>query len=178
LGLKIPADTLKVGAHTSHHASNVNTIIHKQNELKYMHQGMFSRPIATLIDAINKTFLEGFSFMKSKLVQKYLAKSPATSKGRMKRSHTGIRSTRPHGIVMVTYHIPVKANQHPDVEQQLTAVEDANIISQDPADTMNKIFCFAALADKQKGTFYTDVTASLNDEVSQSRRLLLQRLLV
>jgi hypothetical protein len=71
---------------------------------------MFSPLIATLINDINTMFLEGSPFMKIKLVQKYVAKSPATSKGRMKRPRTGIRSTRPKNIAMITYNTPTKAN--------------------------------------------------------------------
>ena len=36
----------------SHRAKNVHTVLYKQNQLKYMHQSMFSPPIATLIKAI------------------------------------------------------------------------------------------------------------------------------
>ena len=45
-----------------------------------MYQRIFFPPIATLIKAIENYFLEGLPFMKSKLVRKYLEKSPATEK--------------------------------------------------------------------------------------------------
>ena len=53
---------------------------------------------------------------------------------------------------MVTYHIPTKTNPHPEVEPQPMTPEDANVIPQDPVDTVNNIFCFAALAEKQTRT--------------------------
>jgi hypothetical protein len=59
-----------------------------------MHQSFFNPPIHTLIKAIRNGQLEDIPFMKADLVRKYLAPSPATSKGRMKRLRTGIRSTR------------------------------------------------------------------------------------
>ncbi|KAL7501873.1 hypothetical protein ACHAXN_001014, partial [Cyclotella atomus] len=77
-----------------HLAANVYTLPFKQQQLKYMHQSFFNPPIHTLIKAINNGQLENVPFMKADLVRKYLAPSPATSKGRMKRPRTGIRSTR------------------------------------------------------------------------------------
>ena len=62
--LVIPADALKVGMQFIHQASNVHTIPYKQNQLKYMHKSMFSPPIATLTNAINNDFLDGFPFIK------------------------------------------------------------------------------------------------------------------
>ena len=62
---------------------------------------------------------------------------------------------------MVTYHIPTKANPNPTLEPKQTVPEGANIIALNAADTMNNIFCFAALTDKQKGTLHTDATRTL-----------------
>ena len=62
---------------------------------------------------------------------------------------------------MLTHHIPTQANPNPTVKPQQTAPESANIIPQDATDTVNNIFCFAALIDKQKGTLYTDATGAL-----------------
>ena len=97
----------------AHEANNVHMIPYKHNQLNYMHQSMFLPPIATLIKAIDNDFLEGFTFMKYKLVHKYLAKSPATAKGRMKRPHNGIRSTRARPEDRVIYAIPTKTNPLP-----------------------------------------------------------------
>eukprot|EP00804_Cyclotella_cryptica_P022671 CCRYP_012468-RA/>CCRYP_012468-RA protein AED:0.28 eAED:0.27 QI:0/0/0/1/0/0/4/0/650 len=80
---------------TPHTAMNMYMLPTKQQQLKYMHQAFFSPPISMLIKAINNNQLQGFPLMKADLVRKYLAPSPATSKGHMKRPRTGIRSTRP-----------------------------------------------------------------------------------
>ena len=77
-----------------HAAHNVYTLPYRRNQLKYMHQTLFNPPMETLIKAIENEQLEGFPFMKTKMVRKYLAPSPATAKGRMKRPRAGIRSTR------------------------------------------------------------------------------------
>eukprot|EP00804_Cyclotella_cryptica_P014650 CCRYP_012669-RA/>CCRYP_012669-RA protein AED:0.66 eAED:0.28 QI:0/0/0/0.66/0/0.33/3/0/1062 len=90
--LQLSSPLLQHGAH------NVYTLPFKQQQLKYMHQAFFSPPVHTLIKAINNDQLLGVPFMKPDLVRKYLAPSPATSKGRMKRPRTGIRSTRVHPI--------------------------------------------------------------------------------
>ena len=81
------------------YAYNVYTIPHKQNQMKYMHQSFLNAPIPTLLKAIKNDQLRGIPFMKSELIIKYLARSPATSKGRMKRPRAGIRSTRKKGSI-------------------------------------------------------------------------------
>jgi len=78
----------------NHAAYNVYTIQHKQNQLKYMHQAFFNALMPTLLKAVSNGHLEGIPFMKADIIKKYLAKSTATSKGRMKRPRAGIRSTR------------------------------------------------------------------------------------
>eukprot|EP00804_Cyclotella_cryptica_P011139 CCRYP_020834-RA/>CCRYP_020834-RA protein AED:0.37 eAED:0.22 QI:0/0/0/0.66/1/1/3/0/880 len=83
-----PASTVSIRNHldlsrdTPHrqYAANLYTLPFKQQQLKYMHQSFFSPPTNTLIKAINNGQLEGVPFMKSDLVRKYLAPSPATSK--------------------------------------------------------------------------------------------------
>jgi hypothetical protein len=89
---------------------------------------MFSPLIATLIHAINNNFLEEFPFMKNELVRKYLVRPPATSKGRMKRHRTGIRSTRPKDHNMIAYHITTRANLQPIIEPQDPVPESSNFI--------------------------------------------------
>ena len=66
---------------------------------------MFRPPIATLIKAIDNDLLEVLPFMKSKLVQNYLAIYPETAKGRMKRPRKGILITRARPEGRVTYTI-------------------------------------------------------------------------
>ena len=88
--------------------------------------------------------------MKPELIRKYLAKSPATSKGGMKRprTRTGIQSTR-------------ETRRQRRARLKKTAPETKPI--PDPRDTheLNNVFCYAALADKQQGTLYTDATGAL-----------------
>ena len=141
-------------------ALNVYTIPHKQNQVKYMHQSFFNASIPTLLKAINNNQLEGIPLMKSDLIHKYLAKSPATSKGRMKRPRVGIRSTRKqkqqdHSSV----HSSTATDNgiHPNAARTNTNL----IPNNEPLDGTNNIFCYAALADKQTGTLYTDATGSL-----------------
>jgi hypothetical protein len=113
-----------------HLAANVYTLPFKQQQLKYMHQSFFT--IHTLIKAIRNGQLEGIPFMKADLVRKYLAPSPATSKGRMKRPRTGIRSTR----------MKVKS---PDNAVEETAVLDSsvNIIPmEEKEDSACNVFCY------------------------------------
>jgi hypothetical protein len=89
--------------------------------------------------------------MKADLVRKYLAPSPATSKGRMKRPRTGIRSTR-------------MKEKSTDNAAKETAVLDTsvNIIPmEEKEDSACHVFCYAALTDKHTGTMYTDATGAL-----------------
>ena len=78
-----------------HEAKNVHTLPYLQNRMKYMHLSFFCPPQSMLIAAIDNGQLKGCPFMTADNVRKYLPSSPVTSKGRMKRPRTGIRSTRP-----------------------------------------------------------------------------------
>ena len=144
--------TLQHDAQIQHAANNVYTLPYKQNQLKYMHQTFFNPPITTLIDAIQNSQLEGIPCMKADLIRKYLAPSPATPKGRMKRPRAGIHSTR------TKKHQSRRSrdsNQDPsstqDEHQNLTS-SNANVIPSDETHEVNNVFCFAALTDKQTGT--------------------------
>ncbi|KAL7518802.1 hypothetical protein ACHAWX_003603 [Stephanocyclus meneghinianus] len=136
-------------------AANLYTLRYKQQQLRYIHQSFFSPPPHTLIKAINNGQLEGIPFMKADLVRKYLAPSPATSKGRMKRPHQGIRSTRqrPH---MAT------EKEYPPQDTPSSYTTGATIIPLEPIDDCTcNVLCYAALADKHSGTMYTDATGAL-----------------
>ncbi len=67
----------------------------KENAVKFMHQSLCNPPIASLLKAINASFLRGAPHLNAKSVCKYLTPSPATSKGHMKRPHKGLQSTTP-----------------------------------------------------------------------------------
>eukprot|EP00804_Cyclotella_cryptica_P001099 CCRYP_008385-RA/>CCRYP_008385-RA protein AED:0.18 eAED:0.13 QI:0/0/0/1/0.4/0.16/6/0/1406 len=143
-----------------HTAMNMYTLPSKQQQLKYMHQAFFSPPIATLLKAINNNQLQGFPLMKADLVRKYLAPSPATSKGHMKRPRTGIRSTRPTLTGPNTTPVAPPSNVPDDTppNEPMTA---PHFIPPDITDTACNVYCFAALADKHHGTMYTDATGAL-----------------
>eukprot|EP00804_Cyclotella_cryptica_P020493 CCRYP_019412-RA/>CCRYP_019412-RA protein AED:0.05 eAED:-0.04 QI:0/0/0/1/0/0.5/2/0/1372 len=138
-----------------HMAYNVYTLPFKQQQLKYMHQAFFSPPVHTLIKAINNDQLLGAPLMKPDLIRKYLATSPATSKGRMKRPRTGIRSTRaittpPDKPTLTPRTLPTQSTT------------TTHIIPLEPIrDSSCNVFCYAALADKHTGTLYTDATGAL-----------------
>jgi len=133
-----------------HSAFTVYTLPYKQQQLKFMHQTFFNLPIPTLLKAIENKQLEGIPFMKTKLIKRYLAKSPATSKGGMKHPRAGIRSTR----------VETRAQRRARLRRE--SPETIPIQHpKDKHDSNNNVFCYAALADKQSGTLYTDATGAL-----------------
>eukprot|EP00804_Cyclotella_cryptica_P019081 CCRYP_014487-RA/>CCRYP_014487-RA protein AED:0.29 eAED:0.21 QI:0/0/0/1/0.5/0.33/3/0/1151 len=138
-----------------HTAHNVYTLPFKQQQLKFIHQAFFSPPVHTLIKAIHNDQLVGVPFMKPDLVRKYLAPSPATSKGRIKRPRTGLRSTRLHTIPPET--TPVLSPSLPPHSTPTTHV----IPMESLGDNLCNVFCYAALAEKHTGTMYTDATGAL-----------------
>ena len=152
---------LQISEHNKKHmpamANNVYTIPHKQNAVKYMHQCFFSPPIATLLKAIENGQLDGIPHMKSETIRKHLAPSPATAKGRMKRPRQGIRSTRNKRTINNEQDTQ-NDNAYDDEDDHITP--GLNLIPDDD-NSINHIHCFAALADKQEGTFYTDCTGAL-----------------
>ena len=64
-------------------ANSMYMLSYKQQQLKQMHQVFCNLPIVTLEMVIKNNQLTGVPCMKSKLVRKYLAPSPATPKGGM-----------------------------------------------------------------------------------------------
>ena len=78
-----------------HAANSLYTLPYKKNQLKCMHQSYFNSPLKLLTDAALNNQLMGIPFIHNPdFIQKYLAPSPATPKGQMKRPRSGIRSTR------------------------------------------------------------------------------------
>ena len=57
----------------------------RENAVKFAHQSLGNPKISTLLKALKKNFLKGCPNMTTKLVNKYLNASPATTKGHMKR---------------------------------------------------------------------------------------------
>eukprot|EP00804_Cyclotella_cryptica_P000273 CCRYP_010218-RA/>CCRYP_010218-RA protein AED:0.29 eAED:-0.05 QI:0/0/0/0.5/1/1/2/0/769 len=138
-----------------HIAYNVYTLPFKQQQLKYIHQAFFGPPVHNLIKAINNDQLLGVPLMKPDLICKYLAPSPATSKGRMKRPRTGIRSTRA---------IPTQPNK-PTLPSRTLLTQSTTTTHVIPIESIGdsscNVCCYAALADKHTGTLYTDATGAL-----------------
>ena len=140
-----------------HTAANVYTIPYRQNQVKYIHQTFFSPTIPTLLKAINNDQMEGIPFMKAAMVRRHLPPSPATSKGHMKRPCAGIRSTRK--IKTRSQKLkPIRCGKiHPNAIRTTPHL----VPDDEPLDGANNIFCFAALADKNELTLYTDATGAL-----------------
>ena len=134
-------------------ATSLYTLPYKQQQMKYMHQTFFNLPPATILKAISNDQLSGIPLMKPDLIRRYLAQLPATPKGRMKRPRPGIRSTK---VKKTENCEPVKIDKiqiHPNAIRATTIPPD-NVPD-------SNIFCYAALADKQQGTLYTDATGAL-----------------
>ena len=112
-------------------------------------------PPATLEKAINNNQLKGFPMMNVKDIRRHLPPSPATPKGRMKRPRGGIRSTRKKN----------KTEFEMEWEEQKRIDEDMHPTNGSTAsegvNKINNVFCFAALAEKEKGIEYTDATGAL-----------------
>ena len=105
-GLDLPANDFKKAATPGpicHGANTLYTLPHKQQQMKYMHQCFFSPPIQTITRAANKGHLDGIPLLsKPSLIRKYLAPSPATSKGRLKKQRANVRSTRRARVTVET----------------------------------------------------------------------------
>ena len=147
----------RASAHSAQAMINsLYTLPYKHQQLKYMHQSFFSPPIQTISEAASNNQLHGIPCLNSPaMVKKYLAPSPATSKGRLKKQRSNVRTTRPkkRGNTITLA---------PEVEEPATTPSttntDANIII-DTHSTSN-VFCCAALGDATTGTFYTDMTGA------------------
>ncbi len=139
-------------SHASHLINNVHTLPYLQNQVKYMHQTFFSQPKHTLIKAINNNQLKGIPFMQADLLRKHLARAPAIPKGRMRRPRKGLRSTR-----RKKKGRRERMQEQEENENELRMKEEA----EEEHAGCNNVFCYAALADKQTGTIYTDATGAL-----------------
>ena len=88
----------------------------------------------------------------AKMIKKYLAPSPAMSKGRLTKQQANVRSTRPKD----------KTKQQMEEETSTSDAvppdKDVGVIPTD--EQASNVFCCAALADATEGTLYTDMTGS------------------
>ena len=121
-----------------------------------MHRTFFCPPRSTLLTAINNHQLKGCPFMTAYNVRKYLPTSPATSKGRMKRPRTGIRSERAKAPKS---HCALLGHKAPIINEKIPTTIPFEYGYSDGQ--VNNIFCLAALADSRTCTFYTYATGSL-----------------
>ena len=128
-----------------------------------MHQAFLNAPINMLIKAALNNQLTGIPFINnSNIIRKYLAPSPATTKGRMKKTNAGIRSTRKKlkrgGATKLGMEISDSDSEN---ETENTPKMPTPVIIPNDEPQANNIFCCAVLADKQQGTLYTDATGEL-----------------
>ena len=121
-----------------------------------MHQTFFSPPHQTIIDAAHNNQLDTIPFLgKPDQVRKYLAPSPATSKGRLKKQRAHVRSTRKKPKTETKDAVQKEIK---DVAMKIP-VGLPQISQGDKANNINT-FCCAALGDVISGTFYTDMTGA------------------
>ena len=137
-------------------AATVHTLPYKRQKVKYMHHTFFAMSPATLEKAIiSNNQLKEFPMMNLKDIRRHLPPSPATPKGRMERPRGGIRSTRQKR----------KDEFEKELEEQLLLDKDMHPTTGSTAlegvILSSNVICSAALADKEKGTVYTDVTGAL-----------------
>ena len=130
--------------------ATVYMLPYKQQKVKYMHQTFFVVPAPTLVKTITNKQLLGFPYMNLKDIRRHLPTSLATRKGRMKKPREGIRSTRKNSELV---------NKTQDNMQDMHPTD--GVSCSDNVQITNNIFCFAALADKEKGKVYTDATGAL-----------------
>ena len=86
------------------------------------------------------------------MIKKYLAPSPATSKGRLTKQRANVRSTRPKDIT--------KQQMEEEISSSDTTLLDTHVDVIPTDEQASNVFCCAALADATEGTLYTDTTGS------------------
>ena len=109
----------------------------------YHHQSLCSPPKSTLLKAIRNNQLSSFPGLTYELISKHLSPSTATDKCHMVKIRKGVRSTRSNRQATLDARLEV-ADMNPP-EQMCSAVDD-------------EMFCFAALADANEDTMYSDLT--------------------
>ena len=123
-------------------AANIHPTTSQPELPKYLHQILCSPPKTTLLRAINNHQLDSLPGLTHDLINRHLPPSTATEKGHMIRTCQGLRSTRAdrEGILDARQLVD---NMNP-TEHICTAVDDG-------------MFCFAALADQNEHTIYSDL---------------------
>ena len=122
--------------------ANVMTNSYSKRDLaQFHHQTLLSPPKSTLITAIDNGQLSTFPGLTKELIQKHLPPSTATDKGHLHRVKQGIQSTRKNTAAIKAARAAVDDMQP---KEEMCAVHD--------------MYCFAALADANQGTMYTDLS--------------------
>ncbi len=148
----------------------------KTNNVKFAHQSLCDLPIASLIKAINAGFLKGAPHLDMHSVRKYLFASPATSKGHMKQLHKGIQSTcttkpttttqvcplLPRPQQVVDHTMPGLNPQHNNKVDDRTIGPPPHLIQELNDNSIAKVFCFGAFADKLSGVVYNNCTSNFS----------------
>ena len=100
--------------------------------------------------------------MISKLVRKYLEKSPETLKARMKQPHKVIRITRTRPEDRVAYYIPTMEAPAPHLIPY-----DESPTEEDPTGTVNNVFLFSRIGGQIKGNNIHVCNWSANRHLAQ-----------
>eukprot|EP00804_Cyclotella_cryptica_P019523 CCRYP_006659-RA/>CCRYP_006659-RA protein AED:0.42 eAED:0.40 QI:0/0/0/0.5/1/1/2/0/378 len=145
-----PISTTPPSAFASHAAHNAYQTTSKAKLIQYLQQCAFSSPPSTWIKAINNNQFATWPGLIADAVRRYLPDSTATAKGHMKKTPAGVRSTR-------TTPNPTNQRQ-PSTSPPSPPPNHYDLFPPHELNTINHIFCWAALADQINGTTYTDLT--------------------
>jgi len=147
--------TLRVFAHS---------ITTRANKVKFQHQALCNPKISRLLKATRKGFLKGCPYISEEMILKYLNPSPATAKGCMKRPRYGIKSTTPKlkSTSHISQQIEVTSETSSvyNVPLEMNNVPRPNIITDNSNESIANVFFFGALADKNSGIMYQDMTGN------------------
>jgi hypothetical protein len=129
---------------TSLMAANIDATSSTTKYAHYIHQLLCSPPTSTLLRALERsTELTTIPGLTSTLIRFHLPRSTATDKGHMRQHRANTALTRNVQTNIVATHA--------EVDWRFPAHE---------ACTMQDVFCFAALADANAGTMYSNLTGA------------------
>eukprot|EP00804_Cyclotella_cryptica_P007932 CCRYP_019848-RA/>CCRYP_019848-RA protein AED:0.05 eAED:-0.05 QI:0/-1/0/1/-1/1/1/0/1335 len=143
--------TKPTSAFASHAAHNAYQTTSKAKLIQFLHQCAFSPPPSTWIKAINNNQFASWPGLTADAVRQYLPDSTATAKGHMKKTPAGVCSTRTATTTTNHTHTPLTRQHNPPPR-------DVDHFPPPEPNTINHVFCWAALADQINGTTYTDLT--------------------
>ena len=125
-------------------ATNIDATSSTAKYARYIHQLLCSPPTSTLLRALEQSNeLTTIPGLTSTLIHSHLPCSTATDKGHMRQHRANTASTRNVQADIVAARA--------EVDRMFPAHE---------ACTMQDVFCFAALADANAGTMYSDLTGA------------------